>query len=299
MIDEAAEARVQGLIAQTQVLLMEDAAQTPIDLEALHVGPPGGIETLLALSNFSSWFLDEYGERYSVRSLYRQITYLAYLAPLLRHNMRQMILTHLVLKRTFDAISKPGALFNLAEYKFFKATVNRLWNDVRTNFLSNILRYFSGANLPSLVMMIKLLVLLASVKTWTKERAGKKFPFVYKTVMRELIIASFRNHYQEMMYQVETKRPMPDTQHPLSSSHSHSASQSHSHSHSHSHSSTRSDREGGQTYPDPSDPDRLVPAKPSFLGANKTITPLQLTNVANELWGSLHKLKAFEEVLSG
>ena len=56
---------------------------------------------------------------------------------------------------------------------------------------------------------------------------------------------------------------------------------------------------------DPNDPnpngdvDRLVPMKPSFLGANKTLTPLQLANVATELWNSLPRLHAFDEVLSG
>lgn len=269
LVDENAEQRVTTFIAQAQRVIMEDVTQThePINFDKLFPNN-SGIDILLALSPFSTWLLDEYSERYAIRPLYRQITHLAYLAPLLRHNMRQMILTHIVLSRAFDQIQNPATIFNMAEFTFFKETVKRLWKDVRLNFLSNIIRYFSSANIPNLIMMIKLLVLLSEVMTWLKNRLNKQFTFNYKSAMRELITNSFRNHYQELLYQVESKRTVPPSSDPND--------------------------------PNPNtDLDRLVPAKPSFLGANKTLTPLQLTNVATELWNSLPRLHAFDEVLAG
>jgi len=58
----------------------------------------------------------------------------------------------------------------------------------RLNFLSNIIRYFSSSNLPSMTMMIKLLVLLSEVVAWLKKKSNKPFQFQYKTGMRELIL---------------------------------------------------------------------------------------------------------------
>lgn len=187
LVDATSDQRINALVYEVTRAVMSSKTEAPINFDAMF---PNSVAMglLISLSPFSSWLLDEYAERYGIGKFYRQVTHLALIAPHLRHTMRQMILTHVVISRTFDFMKAPNASFNSAEFIFFKETVKRLWKDVRLNFLSNILRYFSSSNLPNLVMMIKLLVLLAEVVTWLKLKGGKTFQFQYKLAMRELIL---------------------------------------------------------------------------------------------------------------
>ena len=187
MVDEAADQRINAFVLEVTSQVVASKAEAPLNIDALFPNHLA-LELLISISPFTTWLLDEYAERFGIGQVYRQITHLAYLAPNLRHNMRQMILTHVVISRTFDLMKKPHANYNLAELQFFKDTVKRLWKDVRLNFLSNIIRYFSSSNLPSMTMMIKLLVLLSEVVAWLKKKSNKPFQFQYKTGMRELIL---------------------------------------------------------------------------------------------------------------
>lgn len=182
------ESIVADMLASTKALLLEDAASAALDLDVIFADNTAALTTLVALSPLSETLLSEYQARYAVRPLYRQLCMFAYVTPHLRHTMRHMCLTHLMLHRLFVTLRRADTIYNATEFELLKVTYKRLWADVYKNFLSNVLRYFSGANLPNLVMMIKLMLLLAEVRQWTKAREGKSFQFDYKATMRTLIV---------------------------------------------------------------------------------------------------------------
>eukprot|EP01128_Nolandella_sp_AFSM9_P010745 TRINITY_DN746_c1_g3_i1.p1 TRINITY_DN746_c1_g3~~TRINITY_DN746_c1_g3_i1.p1 ORF type:complete len:1328 (-),score=241.42 TRINITY_DN746_c1_g3_i1:125-4108(-) len=263
-LSSADRASVRNFIWAMQISVMEDASQSPLYIEE-NPENLAALEDLTLLSEQSLTLLRQYRERYAISALYQSITHLEILIPKFRPQLSQIIVMYVTFQKAFDQISAKGAVFNAVEGRRFKIAVKLLWVDVVSNYLSNIVRYFSASNLPSLVAMIKLLLLLAKVRDWLA-RSSQAPSFVYKEKLRALIYASLQNHYREILYQVERVRSPPSGYLSLSFF---------------------------------EDPDRLVPPKPSFLGNLKSLSPLQLVNVIEETWSSLPKLTVFDEVLSG
>eukprot|EP01130_Rhizamoeba_saxonica_P015638 TRINITY_DN7063_c0_g2_i2.p1 TRINITY_DN7063_c0_g2~~TRINITY_DN7063_c0_g2_i2.p1 ORF type:complete len:1056 (+),score=222.99 TRINITY_DN7063_c0_g2_i2:62-3229(+) len=159
------------------------------------------LSKLLVLSEDSKWLLNEYAYRYGITNIYRNLVYISYMTT----NIYTTHIMGLIFVQLEKFIYNINATKSRFEDIYVEQVLEKLKNET-LKYFSNIFRYYPMQKpirgFEILLKIVKDIYVVDDILTGSETK--------FKLVLRENICKSFRNHYKELLYLVESSKNHAD-----------------------------------------------------------------------------------------